>query len=235
MEIINMRKVAVIPVKNTSDRVANKNFKEFSNGISLLELKIMQLIESECFDRIYISTNSASAHQIAKKYDEVQIIEREDKYCNNVINWSEVITEVANSIPEDEGTAIAWCHATSPLFSNFKECLKLFEENLKNGSYNGLVTVTSLNEFIVNQAVRPVNYSWGVWHQYSQNLEKLYSITGSLFIAEKSEMIKNKYVISTSPLLFEVSPYEAIDIDTEYDFELAKLLFMNKNLFSNLD
>ena len=35
-------------------------------------------------------------------------------------------------------------------------------------------------------------------------------------------------LISKNPTLFEVSTLESMDIDTRYDFELAKLLLKNK-------
>ena len=43
-------------------------------------------------------------------------------------------------------------------------------------------------------------------------------------------MLKNRYVISRNPFLFEVNNYESIDIDSEYDFELAKILLENKKI-----
>jgi CMP-N-acetylneuraminic acid synthetase len=38
-----MRIVAVIPVKQKSDRVENKNFREFADGFSLIEIKSIHL------------------------------------------------------------------------------------------------------------------------------------------------------------------------------------------------
>ena len=94
-----------------------------------------------------------------------------------------------------------------------------------------MVAVKPLKEFIISEKKQPVNYSWGPWHKYSQDLEKYYSITGALFVAEKKQMLRNRYVVSSNPYLFEVSDYEAIDIDNEYDFKLAQLLISNKHLF----
>jgi N-acylneuraminate cytidylyltransferase len=222
-----MKIVAVIPVKENSERVQSKNFKEFVNGISLFELKIQHLIDSKSFDEIYISSDSKYAEEIAKKYG-IRFIKRDMRFCNNITPWSEVIHEVVSSIPQED-VHIAWCHTTSPLFTNYKEAVSKYKETYKNNSNNGLVTVNKLSEFIVSEKARPVNYHWGVWHEYSQNLDKLYAITGALFIAHKDEMIKNRYVVSTKPYLFEVSAYEAIDIDTVYDFNLAKLMFTSKH------
>lgn len=223
-----MRIVAVIPVKDKSERIKSKNFTEFINGVSLFELKLQHLINSQCFDKIYISTNSPRANQIASKYENITVIDRDDHFCNNITSWSDVIYEVVSNIPENENVSIAWCHTTSPLFNNYKEAVNKYKEVIKNDINNGLITVSKLNEFIVNEKARPINYHWGVWHEYSQNLDKLYSITGALFIAKKSEMMKNRYVCSNKPYLFEVTNYEAIDIDTPYDFKMGQIMYKNK-------
>lgn len=223
-----MKIVAVIPVKDKSERVESKNFTNFVDGVSLFELKLQHLVDAKVFDEIYISTNSARAKNIATKYDNIRILERDDYFCNNITSWSDVIHEVVSSIPESDDTSIAWCHTTSPLFNNYKEAVEKYKEVISSNEHNGLTTVSKLTEFIVSEKARPVNYHWGVWHEYSQNLDKLYSITGALFITTKAEMIKNRYVCSTKPYLFEVNDFEAIDIDTMYDFKMAQLMFKNK-------
>ena len=48
----------------------------------------------------------------------------------------------------------------------------------------------------------PVNYAWGVWHPYSQKLEKLYSITGALFMMKIKKFKIFRYVISKKSILF---------------------------------
>ncbi|RFM24100.1 MAG: hypothetical protein D0433_07340 [Candidatus Thermochlorobacter aerophilum] len=63
-------------------------------------------------------------------------------------------------------------------------------------------------------------------------MEKLYRVTGALYVAKKSEMIKNRYVISKKPYLFLTTPAEGVDIDTPFDFELAQLIYSNKKLLS---
>ncbi len=226
-----MRIVAVIPVKETSERVKGKNFKLFTDNVSLLELKIQHLLSSSIFDEIYISSDSLKAETIAKKYD-IKFIKRDKFFCNNVTSWSDVIYNVVSSIPEEITSTIAWCHTTSPLFENYKEAIQTYKSIENNNDYNGLITVSKLSEFIVNEKSRPINYHWGVWHEYSQNLDKLYSITGALFITTKNEILKNRYVVSTKPYLFVVSDYESIDVDTIYDFNLAKLMYNNKALLT---
>lgn len=226
-----MRIVAVIPVKDKSDRVESKNFREFTDNISLTELKIRHLMAADIFDKIYISSDSNNARELADKYN-LTFLERDERYCNNIMPWSDVIFEVVNSLPEDNETTVAWCHTTSPLFENYKMCVEKYIA-IDKTQHNGLVTVAKLSEFILSEKAKPINYHWGVWHEYSQNLDKLYAITGGLFVASKEAMLKNRYVISTKPYLYEVSPFEAIDVDTAYDFQLAKLLYTHRNELTN--
>ncbi|RNC86066.1 MAG: hypothetical protein ED557_04655 [Balneola sp.] len=223
---MNNKIVAVIPVKEKSDRVESKNFKPFIDGKSLFERKLDQLIESNSFDEIFISSNSETAKKLAKERG-VQYIDRSDDFCNNIVPWSDVIHEVVSSLPVSDVTSVAWCHTTSPFFSNFADAVNTYKE--LGDEYNGLVAVTRFNGFIVNEKCQPLNYSWGVWHKYSQFLDKLFSISGALFIAKKMEMLKNRYVISTNPLLYETDELEAIDIDTPFDFEMAKLIHKNRD------
>ena len=58
--------IAIIPVKHESERVKNKNFRIFYKNLSLLEIKIKQLISSKAYDKIIISSNSYHAKQLAK-------------------------------------------------------------------------------------------------------------------------------------------------------------------------
>ena len=219
--------VAVVPVKLESDRVPSKNFREFFEGDSLFDLLIKNLLKSDQIDEIYISSNKLDVKQKVEDLG-CRFIQRSDEFCNNNIPWSDVIYEVVKSIPEDDDVSIAWCHTTSPLFDNYQLAIKKYFEMLHKNTFDGLITVTTLSEFLVSEKRQPINYSWGPWHKYSQHLDKISAITGALFIAKKREMLLNRYVISKNPLYFEVSQFEAIDVDTAYDFELAKILYKNK-------
>lgn len=219
-----MKKVAVIPVKENSERVIDKNFRNFINGMSLLEFKIKQLQESSVFNTIYVSSDSDKAKIIAEKTGAV-FIRRDDYFCNNLTPWSDVIVNVLESLPENDSTIVAWCHTTSPTFDKYQDAMTRFEQSQsENIKFDGLIAVEPINEFIIDETPQPLNYSWGVWHDYSQNLKKLFRVTGALFVASKREMIKNRYVISKRPILYNSSQIEGIDIDTEFDFRIAQLI-----------
>ena len=222
-----MRNIAIVPVKTISERVESKNFRDFYNGKSLFELLLEKLLNSKSFDDIYVSSNSKNLKKNLEKQG-IKFIFRSDEFCNNDVPWSEVIAHVVENLPEPDDTNVAWCHTTSPTFNRYEEALKTYINQKKQCLKDGLITVVKSSDFIISEKLQPLNYSWGPWHKYSQFLEKFYYISGALFITSKKNMLENRYVISKDPYLFEVTDYEAIDIDSEYDFELAKILMENK-------
>jgi CMP-N-acetylneuraminic acid synthetase len=213
--------VAVIPVREGSQRVQKKNFRPFSEGENLLERKINQVVEAGCFDEIYVSSDSARARGIAEKAG-VVFLERASYLCSSSVRWPEVIRNVAMSVPGDP--VLAWVHVTSPFFSDFAGAVRTFCD--RRDAFDSLVTVRKTHEFFVKENRRPLNYSWGHWHEYSQELDPLYRVTGSLFIAQKADMIDWSYVIGTRPYLHEVSIVEALDIDTMDDFAYCQLVLL---------
>ena len=219
--------IAIIPVKEKSERVINKNFKVFYKGLSLLEYKIEQLIKIKTIDRIIISSNSKKAKKIATKY-KIEFVNRPDYYCDNKVSWSEVIEYVITSIKKTKGNEIImWCHTTSPLFNEYNKGIKLFLKSEKKG-FDSLVSVNEFNEFLLDANANPINYNWGPWHKYSQNLKSNYfTVNGALFIARKSTYQYLKYVIGKNPIMMKTKKQNSLDIDNNIDFNYAKFLVEN--------
>lgn len=219
-----MKIVAVIPVKHTSERVKSKNFRPFYDGKSLLDIKIEQLMNTTNISDIYISSDSPDAKIACERYG-VNFVPRDEGLCNNITPWSDVIHAVVNSLPVDDDTHVAWCHTTSPNFDCFNDAIDQYEACVKDGTHNGLVAVSACKEFIVDDMASPVNYSWGPWHKYSQHLRKYFFVSGALFLTKKSEYLRNRYVISTTPKLYVASSEASIDIDNEFDYDFAKYVY----------
>lgn len=219
-------KVAIIPVREGSQRVNDKNFREFWQGQSLLDLKIQQLKDENCFDRIFVSSDSKLAQQIAERHG-VEFLMRDPALCSNDVRWAQVISGAIETIPGNN-PVVAWVHVTSPLHTEYSAPMETFFQ--LEESFDSLVSVARVREFLLSEKGRPVNYHWGVWHDYSQDLEPLYRVTGALFIARKKSILHWHYLIGTRPKLYEVDDTAAVDVDTRHDFELAQHLFHQRML-----
>ena len=210
--------VALIPVREGSQRVKGKNFIPFSEGKSLLEIKINALKEADCFDHIYVSSDSTRAHDLTEE-NGVEFLLRAEKMCEADVIWSDVVEHIMNSIPGNP--IVIWALATSPLFNRYTNAVEDFLAHKENDS---LVAVLPKKSFFINKFGKGINYNPGYWHPYSQELETYYEVTGACYIGRKSDMLKWRYWFGIKPYLFEVSETEAIDVDTLEQFKFAQKL-----------
>lgn len=220
-----MKKIAIIPVKKNSGRVKNKNFKEFYCGKSLLEIKIEQCIQSNCFDDIYISSDNLEAKSISERYG-IKFIARDKKYCLDETPWNEVLINIINQTNCDDNDLIFWIPVTTPLFSRFNDALMILESNQNHDS---LMTVTKLKHYMLNSDFIPCNFQFGVWASYSQLIKPYYQMNCALWIAPKKKMISNRFQIGDVPFFMETKQLESIDIDEPEEFQLAQLLYEKNN------
>lgn len=216
--------VALVPVREGSQRVKGKNFIEFSEGKSLLDIKIEHLKNAKCFDHIYISSDSPRVEEIAKK-NKVEFLKRDSLMCQADVLLSDVITHIMTTIPGDP--IVTWALVTSPLFKNFAPAVKKFM-SVQN-KHDSLAAVLPKKSFFLNAHGRGINYNPGWWHPYSQQLETYYEVTGACYIGAKSDMIKWNYWFGVKPFLFEVSSLESVDVDTQADYEFAQKIYKVQN------
>ena len=210
--------VAVVPVREGSSRIKDKNFVPFGKHPTLVHNKIQQLKDSGCFDHIYLSSDSQRVKEIAKSCG-VEFLYRDPIMCTNKPRWDEVIEAILNTVPGNPH--VAWAMVTSPLFTRYREAVELYLSNLD--TYDSLVGVKQIREYLIDEAGRPLFYSFGVWHPYSNEIKALYAINDSIFIAKKSDQQYWKYWIGRKPYLFHCGLKESIDVNFPEDLEMAIL------------
>jgi N-acylneuraminate cytidylyltransferase len=212
--------VAIIPIRKNSQRVKNKNFKNFYKGESLLEIKVKQLKKVSEVDKIVISSDSLKAERIAKKY-KVSFHKREKYYASSRCSGSDFFHNLASSI---NGQYLMYCPCTSPIIrlQTYKSFIKKFL-SLKN-KFDSLNSVSPLNTFIW-KGKKSLNYN-SLKAPNSQNLPKNYfELTFGLNIISREKMIKLKNIVGSKPKFMTLDKVESTDIDDEVDFFLAKTLY----------
>lgn len=208
--------VAVVPVREGSTRIKNKNFLPFGDHPTLIHRKIEHLKAAGCFEHIYLSSDSTKVKEIADECG-VEFLEREPFMCTSAPRWSDVVCHILNTVPGNPHCM--WAMVTSPLFVRYKEAVQCYLHNLnKNDS---LVGVKKIQEYLIDEKGRPLFYSFGDWHPYSNELFPLYAINDTVFIAPKSHQIKWRYWLGIKPYLFEGTHLESIDINFPQDLEMA--------------
>jgi CMP-N-acetylneuraminic acid synthetase len=215
-----MKKItAVIPVRQGSQRVKNKNFKEFA-GKSLLEHKI-DIVKKLPVDNIIINTDSEYAISLAKE-NNVEYHRREPYYASSECTNSEYHEYLAK-VTDSENILIT--QVTAPLISldTYIEAIDIFS----NVNCNSLMSIKKIKEYLWYKN-KPINYKLD-YAPNSQDLPDYFAPTFGVIIVNKEAMLKSKNFICNKPNFYELSDMEAIDIDTKLDFEFAEFLFKKRN------
>ena len=89
--------LCVIPARGGSKRIKNKNIKNFL-GKPVISYPIKQIIKSNIFDKIIVSTDSQKIAEIAKKYGAEILFNRPKKLSNDYVDVQSVISHAVNWI-----------------------------------------------------------------------------------------------------------------------------------------
>lgn len=213
-----MKVVAVIPVRAGSKRLPNKNILPF-DGSNLLVHKIRQLKQVKEIDEIVVSTDSLEMIEMAK-LENVSFQHRPYEYCDEKSKtFNEVVEYIASTIRAD---ILIWAPCVCPIVSPNMYRRAIAEFLNLDKEYDSIASAMLLKEYVFAEN-KPVNFSIE-HHVPSQKLPNWYLIKNGFFIANRTDMQKWKFVYGKNPKLLEISKLEAIDIDDEIDFELAKIV-----------
>ena len=220
-----MKKItAVIPVRKGSVRVKNKNFKPFA-GKTLLQIKIEQLQRVKLLDDIIVSSDCPKMLSMAKNMG-VKTHQREEYYASSQATNSEFFENLASSIDSEY---IMYSPVTCPLISaeTYHDTIQRFKSDQ---SLDNLVTVSSVKHHLWQNG-KPLNYNISEAPN-SQDLPDIYAITYGISIISRMNMIKYKNIVTPNPVFKVLDEVESIDIDTEFDFMVAEMIY---NKINNLD
>jgi len=215
--------VGLIPVKGSSERVPEKNLREF-NGKSLLEVKLDQLSKAEGFETVIVSSESKTVLEIAFA-NGFDIHERDPKYSTSDVPMSDVYSYIASEI---HGDNIAWINATNPLSEAhiYTEAAKTYHQ--MSDDYDCLLSAINVQENIFYNGA-PVNFKPNPWPR-SQDLQGVSSLTFAINILKRDDMVKWGSCVGTSPYFFYMDKLDAWDIDDQVDFDFCEFMYKRRFL-----
>jgi len=209
---------AVIPVREGSRRLRNKNVAPFA-GTNLLINKINHLKQVVEISKIVVTSDSDLMLDMALSIG-VEIHKRDIEFCDEKSKtFGEVVAHVCENV---SGETVLWATCTSPLVfpKHYKNAIDEYRVALANG-YDSLASFECINRYLWDEN-GPVNYELGIKHVPSQQLPPMYSITGGIFIAPRLKMVEWKYFHGTNLYRFLLDKRASIDIDDGLDLACAR-------------
>lgn len=152
---MNCKIAALVPMKGHSERVKNKNMRDF-NGKPLMWHVLNSLSESEAVSEIYVDTDSELIAATVKHYfPEIHIIERPQELCGDFVSMNDVLRY---DISKSDADMFLQTHATNPLLSAKTietACRKLMEQT---EGYDSLFSVNRLQTRLYDKTGAPMNH-----------------------------------------------------------------------------
>ena len=217
--IHNRKVVALLPIKDHSERVPGKNFREFA-GKPLYHHIVLTLDRTYAVDEIVVDTDSPrvilEAPTLSSK---VRVIERPAELRGDCVSMNRIIE---HDLAHSEGEVYLQTHATNPLLRSETIALAL-RAFVEQEEYDSLLTVNEYHSRFYFSDGRPVNHDPENLIR-TQDLPPLFEENSCLYVFTKESFGIKGRRIGTKPMMYPTPAMESVDIDDEFAFRLAELL-----------
>jgi len=213
----------LIMVRSGSIRCKNKNIRRFANT-NLLENKIKTLKEVDGLSNVVVNSDCPTMLKIAEKFGAIAI-KRDPEFALSETHPRDLYKHVAEHIPTPYILSASVCYPMMTVDS-YNSIVELFN----TGKHESVVSCHSIKHHMwINgeYGYEPLNYEPGS-QPNSQELPEVVSVCWG-GIVTSVEIMKNGDLIGRKPCFYEVSEYEAVDIDTELDFMISETIYKNVN------
>ena len=218
--------VSLLPMKEHSERVPNKNMRDFC-GRPLYHWVMKSLLASKFISEVLINTDSKRIGEDAlDSFDRVKIINRPEFIRGDMVAMNDII---AYDISQCRGEHFLQTHSTNPLLTTLTidKAIEHYFDNLKK--YDSLFSVNRYQTRLYWKDGTTINHNPQELIR-TQDLEPVYEENSSIYIFSRTSFCSNgNKRIGLKPAMFEMDKLEAIDIDEEHDFTLAEMLHLAKN------
>ena len=222
-----MKLNALLPMKGNSERVPNKNMRDF-DGAPLYHAVMKSLLASKYIEQVVINTDSDVIAEDAKKHfgERVIIIDRPESIQGGDVSMNIIIDY---DLQQLEGEYFLQTHSTNPLLraETIDHAIESYFHKLD--TYDSLFGVTKVQTRFYDKDANPVNHNPEELLR-TQDLEPLYEENSNFYLFSKESFSNaGQKRIGLKPQIFEVNKLEAVDIDEPEDFKLAELLHIHKD------
>lgn len=214
--------IALLPMKGTSERVPNKNLKDF-NGSPLYSVVLNTLLNCSLIDKVVINTDSQLIKDdITKNYNSnVIVIDRPENICGNYVSMNKIIEYDISQFP---ASIYLQTHSTNPLLKP-ETITKALEKMLNvadEPKADSIFSVTRTQKRFYTEDCLPMNHDPNML--VTQHLKPIFEENSCFYIFTRESFTKNNSRIGSNPFMYEIDKIEATDIDEPEDFKIAEIL-----------
>jgi CMP-N-acetylneuraminic acid synthetase len=212
--------VALVPMRHSSERVPEKNYREI--GGKPLYYYILETLQTcSLVSKIVVDTDSPIIKNgLQQEFPDILVLDRPDHLTGSAVPMNEVLSHDLEVI---DGEFFIQTHSTNPLLKSetVSAAIELYFENYP--TFDSLFSVTRMQTRLWDEDGRPVNHDPDILLR-TQDLPPVFEENSCLYIFEKKSFMRTKNRLGARPYMLEIGSEEALDIDDETDFLIARYL-----------
>ncbi len=221
VETMQLPKIAaLVPMRHHSQRVPEKNYRLLA-GKPLFHHIIENLLACPEISQVVVDTDSPPVMEgLRRHFPGVRVIERPERLRAPTIPMNEVLVHDTAAVPAD---FYLQTHSTNPLLcaATISRAVRAFLEVYP--AYDSLFSVTRLQTRLWDQLGRAINHNPAILLQ-TQDLPPVYEENSCLYLFTREILLARRNRLGERPMMFEIDPAEAWDIDDPIDFEITEFL-----------
>ena len=207
-------------MRHHSQRVPGKNYRILA-GKPLFHHVIKTLLAVPEIDQILVDTDSNPVMDgLRVDFPQVKIIERPETLRADNVPMNDILIYDTDQIQAD---FYLQTHSTNPLLKPGTVSRAIRSLLTSYPDHDSLFSVTRLQTRLYDQQGRAINHDPSVLIQ-TQDLPPVYEENSCLYLFTRENLLKRHHRIGEKPIMFEIDPSEAWDIDEELDFEICNFL-----------
>jgi len=214
---LGMKVSIVIPAKGSSERLPSKNLLTLGNA-SLVYAACEKCLDVSNIDNVYIDTESQDILDAVKPLIKrgLKVINRPAHMADNNTTGNDLIVFEQSMIEECD--LLLHTYSTSPFITaeTIENCISLFTSQ---DEYDSFFTALPVREYFWTDG-KPLNFSLDSLPN-SQDLDLLWVETHGLYGITWDALSRLKRRLGDKALPIEIPEYEALDINTQSDYDEA--------------
>jgi CMP-N-acetylneuraminic acid synthetase len=212
--------VALLPMKEHSERVPRKNFREF-HGKPLFRWVLDTLLSIDRIDLVVINTDARGCLQELGTVDAERVLirDRRPELCGDLVSMNRIIEDDLNAVGAE---TYLMTHTTNPLLARATvvEALGEFASSFASGGCDSLFSVNRHQTRFYREDGSAINHDPNVLIR-TQDLEPWFEENSCMYVFTRGSFADTGARIGQRPLLFELNKLESIDIDDQQDWDFA--------------
>lgn len=217
-----MKVVSFIPIKLNNQRLPGKNTMDL-DGKPMCNYLFHTLQQVTNIDEKYVYCSDEAI--VPYIPEGLQFLKRDSALDGFQVKGLEIIDRFVADVDAD---IYVLTHVTQPFTK--KESIENAVEQVKSGQYDSAFSAVEIKDYCWYQG-KPMNYN-PKDIVTTQNLEPIYMETGAFFIFTKEMYTRLRQRIGEKPYMHVVDSFEAVDVDTREDFQMAEAVaaYLNRKM-----